>query len=38
LVFEVEQHVDIHLEVDEHEEVCRHILGLDGPTPVAAAR
>jgi predicted GNAT family N-acyltransferase len=38
LVFEVEQHVDIHLEVDEHEEVCRHIPGVDGPTPVAAAR
>jgi predicted GNAT family N-acyltransferase len=38
LVFEVEQHVDIHLEVDEHEEVCRHILGVDGRNPVAAAR
>jgi predicted GNAT family N-acyltransferase len=38
LVFEVEQHVDSHLEVDEHEEVCRHILGVDGRKPVAAAR
>jgi predicted GNAT family N-acyltransferase len=38
LVFEVEQQVDIHLEVDEHEDVCRHILGVDGRIPVAAAR
>lgn len=38
LVFEVEQNVDIDLEVDEYEEVCRHILGVDGRTPVAAAR
>jgi predicted GNAT family N-acyltransferase len=38
LVFEVEQHVDSCLEVDEHEEVCRHILGIDGRDPFAAAR
>ena len=29
LVFEVEQHVDISLEVDQHEDACRHILGID---------
>ena len=38
LVFEVEQHVDSCLEVDEHEEVCRHILGVDDRNPFAAAR
>jgi predicted GNAT family N-acyltransferase len=38
LVFEVEQGVDIELEVDEHEDSCRHILGLDDRKPFAAAR
>jgi predicted GNAT family N-acyltransferase len=38
LVFEVEQQVDFLLEVDEYEDVCRHILGVDGRTPVATAR
>jgi predicted GNAT family N-acyltransferase len=38
LVFEVEQHVASHLEVDEHEDACRHILGVDDGRPVAAAR
>lgn len=38
LVFEVEQHVDIGLEVDQHEDACRHILGIDDRIPFAAAR
>jgi predicted GNAT family N-acyltransferase len=38
LVFEVEQHVDISLEVDQHEDACRHILGIDDRIPFAAAR
>jgi predicted GNAT family N-acyltransferase len=38
LVFEVEQGVDLDLEVDEHEDTCRHILGLDDRKPFAAAR
>jgi predicted GNAT family N-acyltransferase len=38
LVFEVEQHVASHLEVDEHEDACRHILGVDDGKPIAAAR
>ena len=38
LVFEVEQGVDIGLEVDEHEDACRHILGLEDRKPFAAAR
>jgi predicted GNAT family N-acyltransferase len=38
LVFEVEQQVESDLEVDEHEDACRHILGLDDGKPVAAAR
>jgi predicted GNAT family N-acyltransferase len=38
LVFEVEQHVDIGLEVDQHEDACRHILGIDDHIPFAAAR
>jgi predicted GNAT family N-acyltransferase len=38
LVFEVEQNIDIGLEIDEYEDVCRHILGLDDGTPCAAAR
>ena len=38
LVFEVEQEVASHLEIDEHEDACRHILGLDDDNPIAAAR
>ena len=38
LVFEVEQRVGIDLEVDEHEDACRHILGLDDGNAFAAAR
>ena len=38
LVFEVEQHVDIGLEVDQHEDACRHILGIDDRIPFGAAR
>jgi predicted GNAT family N-acyltransferase len=38
LVFEVEQHVASDLEVDEHEDACRHILGVDDGKPIAAAR
>ena len=38
LVFEVEQRVDIELEVDDFEDVCRHILGIDDHSPFAAAR
>jgi predicted GNAT family N-acyltransferase len=38
LVFEVEQHVASHLEVDEHEDACRHILAVDDGKPIAAAR
>jgi predicted GNAT family N-acyltransferase len=38
LVFEVEQHVGIDLEVDEHEDACRHMLGIDDRNPFAAAR
>jgi predicted GNAT family N-acyltransferase len=38
LVFEVEQHVDIGLEVDQNEDACRHILGIDDRRPFGAAR
>src|SRR5262245_13422439 len=38
LVFEVEQHIDIGLEVDQHEDACRHILGIDDRIPFGAAR
>jgi predicted GNAT family N-acyltransferase len=38
LVFEVEQNVDIGLEIDEYEDVCRHILCLDDGSPCATAR
>ena len=38
LVFVVEQNVDVVLEVDEHENVCRHILGIDDAQPFATAR
>src|SRR6185503_265949 len=38
LVFEVEQHVDIGFEVDQHDDACRHILGIDDRIPFAAAR
>ena len=38
LVFEVEQHVDIGLEVDQHEDTCRHLVGIDDRIPFAAAR
>jgi predicted GNAT family N-acyltransferase len=38
LVFEVEQGVDLDLEVDEHEDTCRHILGIEDRKPFAAAR
>ena len=38
LVFAVEQHVDLNLEVDEHEDTCRHILGVDDRLPFATAR
>jgi predicted GNAT family N-acyltransferase len=38
LAFEVEQNVDIALEIDEYENDCRHILGLDDGQPCAAAR
>jgi predicted GNAT family N-acyltransferase len=38
LVFEVEQRIDIGLEVDQHEDACRHILGIDDRIPFAAAR
>jgi len=38
LVFGVEQHIDICLEVDQHEDACRHILGIDDRSPFAAAR
>jgi len=38
LVFAVEQHIDIDIEIDEHEDACRHILGFDDRTPFAAAR
>src|SRR5262245_21154893 len=38
LVFEVEQHVDVGLEVDQYEDACRHILGIDDSVPFAAAR
>ena len=38
LVFAAEQRVDIDLEVDEHEDTCRHILGVDDRTPFATAR
>src|SRR5258708_3121546 len=38
LVFAVEQHIDITLEVDQHEDACRHILGFDDLVPFAAAR
>ena len=37
LVFEVEQHVDIGLEIDQHEDAC-HILGIDDRIPFGAAR
>jgi predicted GNAT family N-acyltransferase len=38
LVFQVEQQVASHLEVDELEDACRHILGTDDGRPIAAAR
>ena len=38
LVFEVEQGVDLDLEVDEHEDACHHILGIEDRHPFAAAR
>lgn len=38
MVFEVEQGVDLFLEIDEYEDVCRHILGIDDRTPFAAGR
>ena len=38
LVFELEQDVASHLEVDEHEDACRHILGIDDGKPIATAR
>lgn len=38
LVFELEQQVANDLEIDEHEDACRHILGMDDDNPIAAAR
>jgi predicted GNAT family N-acyltransferase len=38
LAFEVELNVDIALEIDEHEDDCRHILCLDDNRPCATAR
>lgn len=38
LVFVVGQNVPIDLEIDEHENACRHILVLDDGTPCATAR
>lgn len=38
LVFAVEQHVDLALDVDAHEDGCRHFIGLDEGRPFATAR
>jgi predicted GNAT family N-acyltransferase len=38
LVFEVEQGVANEIEIDQHEDACRHILGMDDDNPIAAAR
>jgi predicted GNAT family N-acyltransferase len=38
LAFVVEMNIDIGLDIDEHEDDCRHILCLDDDTPCATAR
>jgi predicted GNAT family N-acyltransferase len=38
LVFVAEMNVDVALEIDEYENDCRHILGLDDGEPCATAR
>ena len=38
LVFEVEQHIASHLEIDQYEDTSRHLLGVDDDQPIAAAR